>query len=713
MSSGWPPEDDDRRWEPARHPSAVGAVHDSRGAERGYSGIADYEAEGQYPQGQYAEGQYAGEQYTEGQYSDGQEGSWYGTAATSYPPADYQPQPDNAGYGEVSYPDVYDLSAPADGAFPQQGYGPYEPAQGYGPPAGYTEHPSFPNLPAQPPYGAPVAADYDTGGYQNGYADQDFGPAGYPQAGPAQAEFQQGEFQQAGETAGPDYGYADYGDPRYDDPSFGEPAYADAPPAGYPAPSPSLAPSPQQAAPPSGQEPGAAYSNYYEYPPSYDDTDHGYGPGQGYAAPDPGTTGYVAAEYASGQFPDGVGALGELSAGQPDPGATGMLDASGMLDATGISDNVELYNYRPGAAAEAAHMFSDAAAPMGTLDTSGLALPPDATMIDGHAPILGGAEAADVTGVLDGGTASTYFAEAPAFGAAQAFSPAPAYADEATGYDSNTTGYAGDGAAFAGAHPSGAVPAFGSAAAADVTSLDLPPADSFDRGPAVGATSNWATSTGATKTGGTGALLRPRSTRPAGKRRGGSGDRRLWFALGGVLIVAAAAITAIVLVAFPSGPGGPAHTLVSPNQLGAFTRRPALEQQMNVGQLRQDVVTTSSGQASHVVEGVYESGNSSPGSTPQIILLIGGNLANANPVDSVTSFTKRFKGATVTSAGTMAGKAVCVNATASEPGSVAMCAWFDNDSFGEVVSPTMNASALASTMRQIRPKVELVAKNKP
>jgi hypothetical protein len=714
MSSGWPPEDDDRRWEPARHPSAVGAAHESRGAEGGHPGFADYQADGQYP-----EGQYAGEQYAEGQYSEGQQGSWYGTAETSYPPVDYRPQPDNAGYGEVSYPDVYDLSAPADGGFPEQGYGPYEPAPGYGPPAGYTEHPSFPNLPAQPPYGAPAAADYDTSGYQNGYAGQDFGPAGYPQAGSAQAEFQagefqQGDFQQAGETAGPDYGYADYGDPRYDDPSFGEPAYADAPSAGYPAP----APSPESAAPPAGQQPGAPYSNYYEYPPSYYETDHGYGPGQGYAVPDPGTTGYVAAEYASGQFPDGVGALGDLSAGQPDPGATGMLDASGMLDATGISDNVELYNYHPGAGAEAAHTFSDAPAPMGTLDTSGLALPPDATMIDGHAPILGGAEAADAAGVLDGGTASTYFAEAPAFGAAQAFSPAPAYADQATGYDGDTTAYAGDEAAFTGAHPSGPVPAFGSAVAADVTSLDLPPANSFDRGPADSAASNWATSTGATstgatKTGGTGALLRPRSTRPAGKRRGGSGDRRLWFALGGVLIVAAAAITAIVLVAFPSGPSGPAHTLVSPNQLGAFTRRPALEQQMNVGQLRQDVVNTSSGQASHVVEGVYESGSSAPGSTPQIILLIGGNLANANPVDSVTSFTKRFKGATVTSAGTMAGKAVCVNATASEPGSVAMCAWFDNDSFGEVVSPTMKASTLASTMRQIRPKVELVAKNKP
>ena len=39
-----------------------------------------------------------------------------------------------------------------------------------------------------------------------------------------------------------------------------------------------------------------------------------------------------------------------------------------------------------------------------------------------------------------------------------------------------------------------------------------------------------------------------------------------------------------------------------------------------------------------------------------------------------------------------------------------MCAWFDNDSFGEIVSPTMNATALAQVMRTMRPSVELVAK---
>jgi hypothetical protein len=656
MSSGWPPEDDDRRWEPARHPSAVGAVHDSRDAERGYSGFAP-DAAGQYPEaqfndGQYSDGQYddgqfaagyAEDQYAEGQYAESAETGWYGTAETSYPAADYQPEPDNAGYGEVSYPDVYNLN---DGA-PHQGYAP--PA--YGPPAGYTEHPSFPNLPAQP-HGYQPEPDHgqlDHG--QLDYGQVDYGQAGYAQPG------------QPAPSAEADYGYADYGDDRYNDPNFGDPAYEAPQATGHPGPAP------------------AAAAGYYQYPPSYDDTD---------------ATGYVAAEY-----------------------ATGMVDASGMLDSTGIADGGELYDYHPGTGAEAAHAFTGAPAPMGTLDSSGLAMAPDATTIDGHPPILGGAQAADAAGVLDGGTASAYFAGAQAFQAAPTFTPAPgfegdvaevaaytgqspAFTGEAPAYTGQSAAYAGDtsvGLAPAANGASGPLPAF--AVAPEATSLDLSPADSFGLGPADG-----------TKTGGTGALLRPRSTRPAGKRRGGSGDKRLWFALGGVLAIAAAAIVAIVLVAFPSGPSGPAHTLVSPNQLGAFSRRPALEQQMNVGQLRQDVINTSSGQAKHIVEGVYESGNSTSGSTPQIILLIAGNLANSNPVDSVTSFTKRFPGATLTSAGALGGKAVCVNATASEPGSVAMCAWFDNDSFGEVVSPTMKASTLGNTMRQIRPSVEQVAKQK-
>jgi hypothetical protein len=237
---------------------------------------------------------------------------------------------------------------------------------------------------------------------------------------------------------------------------------------------------------------------------------------------------------------------------------------------------------------------------------------------------------------------------------------------------------------------------FFAAGPAETTSVDLS-AESLSRG---------------ATTGGTGALVRPRpGSRPAGRRRGRSGDRRLWVALGGVVAVFAGALVAIVMVAFPSGPGGPAHVMVTPNQLNAFIRRPPLEQQMNVPQLRQDVVNMSSGQARHVVDAVYEAGDSTSGSTPQIVLFIGGNLLNAAPSVSVTRLTQRFKGAKITNAGGP-GEAACVNATASEPGSVAMCVWFDNDSFGEVLSSTMNASALASTMRQIRPHVELIVKPK-
>ncbi len=89
-------------------------------------------------------------------------------------------------------------------------------------------------------------------------------------------------------------------------------------------------------------------------------------------------------------------------------------------------------------------------------------------------------------------------------------------------------------------------------------------------------------------------------------------------------------------------------------------------------------------------------------------MFIGGHLANADPAASVTSFTQQFKGAQVVSAGALGGKAACVqDGTGSN--SVAMCAWFDNDSFGEVVSPTMNASALANAMHTVRPSVELRA----
>ena len=631
MSSGWPPEEDGSRWEPVRHASAVGAVHDSVAAERGYSGYARYTSD-------------AGESGAFGPYHlppSYDETDWYGA---TYEEAPYGGAAYGQGYpGEQYAPEEYRQEYTgqyAAGGYPEDAYEGRE----AGNPTGYqgTSYPGYPD--------AGLEEGYPDGGYP-GYLEPG---AAYPEPGAGRQGYQ------LAAPAEQDYGYQDYGDPRYGDPSYGDLAYDDPPRAGagY-----------GTGAYPAGHEGAAGYEDHGQEPaadaggdPAY--AAGGYGPGPGYGAPErgaygpDGAPGYVSSEYVSGQYPPGAGVIGELSDGLPDPAATGMLEvtgmleATGMLDSTGISDHVELFSYHPGAA-EASQGFLDAPAPAGTFGMtvvgpsgfeggpSGFEGGPAAS--GEHGTVLAAAEAGDVAGVLEGGS-----------------------------------GF------FDHVDPAG-------------TSIDLPAASS-GRGP---------------KTGGTGALLRPRpGSRPAGRRRGRSGDRRLWFALAGVVVVFAGALAAIFTLAFPSGPGGPDHTLVTPDKLNAFIRRPALEQQMNVGQLRQDVVNMSAGQARHVIEAVYEAGDSTSGTTPQIVLFIGGNLLNASPKVSVTSFTQRFKGAGITSAGSLGGEAACVNATASEPGSVAMCAWFDNDSFGEVVSPTMNASALANTMRQIRPHVELVVRQK-
>jgi len=196
--------------------------------------------------------------------------------------------------------------------------------------------------------------------------------------------------------------------------------------------------------------------------------------------------------------------------------------------------------------------------------------------------------------------------------------------------------------------------------------------------------------------------------RRIGRRRGGSNDHRLWLALGGVVVVAAAAITGIIKFEFPSH-GGPAHVMGTPAAIGTFARTVDLERQTNVAQLRDEVIKMSAGQASRVVSAVYESGNSAAGNTEQIVMFIGGHLANAAPATSVTSFTQKFPGAEVVSAGSLGGKAACVEEGSSSD-SVSMCAWFDNDSFGEIVSPTMNSGALAKEMLTVRSAVETVVK---
>src|SRR5260370_10121553 len=176
-----------------------------------------------------------------------------------------------------------------------------------------------------------------------------------------------------------------------------------------------------------------------------------------------------------------------------------------------------------------------------------------------------------------------------------------------------------------------------------------------------------------------------------------------------VRIAAAAAIFVICNFAFRSN-GGAAHRMPSPPQIGSYMRTVDMEKETKLNQLRNEVIKMSSGQASNVVAAVYESGNSAAGNTVQIVMFVGGHLANAAPASSIGSFLQKFPGATVVSAGALGGKAACVEEAPGTSTSVAMCVFFDNDSFGAMVSPTMHANLLAGVMRTIRPSLETVTK---
>lgn len=197
-----------------------------------------------------------------------------------------------------------------------------------------------------------------------------------------------------------------------------------------------------------------------------------------------------------------------------------------------------------------------------------------------------------------------------------------------------------------------------------------------------------------------------RSQARSGRRRGARGK---WLWLGGGVVAAAGAAVAVVTM-LGSGPAGPAHTLVIPARLGVFAKSTQLARQMDVNQLEKNIMSQSSGQVSHLVSAVYQEGAAAvSGPAPQVMLFIGGKLTGASATDSVKTFTSHFNGAALTSAGRLGGAAACAPAQTSTGGS-AVCAWFDNDTFGELVSPNLTAGALANELRAIRPSIELLAK---
>jgi len=126
----------------------------------------------------------------------------------------------------------------------------------------------------------------------------------------------------------------------------------------------------------------------------------------------------------------------------------------------------------------------------------------------------------------------------------------------------------------------------------------------------------------------------------------------------------------------------------------------------------QKVAKASSGQASALGYGAYQMGDISSvteAANTQMFMFVGGKLAGADPGASITNFEQTYRGSVAVSPGALGGEAACTE-THLNGQSASMCVWFDNDTFGALVSPTMTTAKLASTMDTVRPSLELYVK---
>jgi hypothetical protein len=180
--------------------------------------------------------------------------------------------------------------------------------------------------------------------------------------------------------------------------------------------------------------------------------------------------------------------------------------------------------------------------------------------------------------------------------------------------------------------------------------------------------------------------------------------KRLRLTLGVIGVAAAGAIAGILTSGFH---GAAVHTVVTPAALGSYTWVPDLAE--NMPALTDKVATVSSGQASDIRARTYEK-PAAGGIAPQLLMVIGGHLTGTSPASSITTLTHLYPSAHVVPAGPMGGSAACFEEEAGTAASVAICAWFDNDSFGILASPTLSGANLATLMVQDRPLIELVKK---
>jgi hypothetical protein len=165
--------------------------------------------------------------------------------------------------------------------------------------------------------------------------------------------------------------------------------------------------------------------------------------------------------------------------------------------------------------------------------------------------------------------------------------------------------------------------------------------------------------------------------------------------IAGVAIVAVLAAAGYLLLA-PQV----THVVSVPTSLNGYVRQPAQASQ-TAQQLKSRILARAGSAVSNVVAATYEKrAGSGTSAGPQIVVFIGGNSSSSG--DFISGITE-LRGSFTTSAGPLGGQAACAPSTNGGP---AECAWADGDTFGILVSATLNATGLASEMRQMRPSVE-------
>jgi hypothetical protein len=164
--------------------------------------------------------------------------------------------------------------------------------------------------------------------------------------------------------------------------------------------------------------------------------------------------------------------------------------------------------------------------------------------------------------------------------------------------------------------------------------------------------------------------------------------------MGGLAIVAVLAVVGYLLM-MPQV----THVVSVPASLNGYVRQPA-QASHTAQQLKSRILARAGGAVSNVVAATYEK---SASSGTQIVVFIGGNSSSGG--DFISGITE-LRGSFTTSAGPLGGQAACAPSTNGAP---AECAWADGDTFGILVSATLNATGLADEMRLMRPLVERVS----